>query len=212
MILICKMIVSIGYLASICLAFSLTIKNTIKARWFNVAGNIFFIIYGLLIPAFPVIIANAGLLAINVYQLYKLYIKKEQFKLVVITHENNLGQFFLEHYKQDIDTFFPNFNWQKSSNSISFMVLRNMELANIFVASLNDNGKAIVNINYTIPKFRDYKVGRFIFEENKNFLKQMGVTQIVYNSTIEPSHKEFLQVMGFEKTQQESTEIYTKQL
>ncbi|MFY8129236.1 MAG: hypothetical protein ACOVMM_12710 [Chitinophagaceae bacterium] len=206
------MIVYIGYLASVCLAFALIIKNTIKARWFNVAGNVFFITYGILIPAFPIIIANTGLLVINIYQLYKLYIKKEQFKLVVITHENNLGKFFLEHYKEDIETFFPNFKWQENFNTISFMVLRNMELANVFVASVNELGHATVEINYTIPKFRDYKVGKFIFEENKNFLKQMGVNEIVYNTPIAKSHEEFLLIMGFEIKQVNQKEIYSKML
>lgn len=206
------MIVSIGYLASICLAFALMVKNTIKARWFNVAGNIFFIAYGILIPAIPVIIANTGLLFINVYQLYKLYNKQEQFKLVEITNENNLGKYFLEHYSTDIQSFFPNFKWQSSSNSISFIVLRNMELANIFVAHLNEVGQAIVQINYTIPKFRDYKVGRFIFEENKNFLKQMGVKEILYNIDLEATHIDFLNVMGFTKTTIHSKDCYFKKL
>ena len=206
------MIVSIGYLASICLAFALMVKNTIKARWFNVAGNIFFIAYGILIPAIPVIIANTGLLFINVYQLYKLYNKQEQFKLVEITNENNLGKYFLEHYSTDIQSFFPNFKWQSSSNSISFIVLRNMELANIFVAHLNEVGQAIVQINYTIPKFRDYKVGRFIFEENKNFLHQMGVKEILYNIDLEATHIDFLNVMDFTKSTIHSKDCYFKKL
>ena len=206
------MIVSIGYLASICLAFALMVKNTIKARWFNVAGNLFFIAYGLLIPAIPVIIANGGLLFINVYQLYKLYNKQEQFKLVEITNENNLGKYFLEHYSTDIKSFFPNFKWQSSSNSISFVVLRNMELANIFVAHLNQAGQAIVQINYTIPKFRDYKVGRFIFEENKNFLQQMGVIEILYNIDLEETHIDFLNVMEFTKSTINSKDCYFKKL
>lgn len=206
------MIISIGYLASICLAFALMVKNTIKARWFNVAGNVFFIVYGILVPAIPVIIANTGLLFINIFQLYKLYNKQEQFKLIEITHENNLGKYFLQHYDEDIKQFFPKFNWQHHNYNLSFVVLRNMELANIFVAHLDEFGKANVQINYTIPKFRDYKVGRFIFEENSNFLHQNGVNEIFYNQALEPTHIDFLKVMGFETLTINQEICYSKKI
>lgn len=100
------MIVSIGYLASIFLAFSLIVTNALKFRILNILGCITFIIYGVLIPAFPVIVANVLLLVINVYQLYKLQQSNEQFQYVTFEQDDKIVGKFIEFYKNDIKQFF----------------------------------------------------------------------------------------------------------
>ena len=74
------MVVALGYIASALLAYSLIVTNALKFRWLNSAGCLFFIIYGVMISAFPVILANGILFVINLYQLIRLYISKESFK------------------------------------------------------------------------------------------------------------------------------------
>jgi len=58
-------ILGIGYLASILLAISLLVNNDLKFRWLNSFGCLSFIIYGLMIHAFPIILTNVILLVIN---------------------------------------------------------------------------------------------------------------------------------------------------
>jgi hypothetical protein len=191
------MIVAIGYIASAFLAYSLIATNAIKFRWLNIFGCIFFIIYGLVISAFPVLLANTILLCINVYQLIKLYKYNEQFKLVEVTEENNIVQQFLQFYQTDINNYFPNFSFTKSTNKVCFVVLRDLAIANLFVAQLEVNGNAIIEINYTTPNYRDFKVGTFLFKSNNNHLIKIGVQQIVYEMIFNKEHLHFLKVMGF---------------
>lgn len=206
------MTVYIGYIASICLAISILAKNNIKSRWYNLAGTIFFIVYGLMVKAIPVLVANGGLFFINIYQLYKLYSYKEQFKLIEITGDNAIANNFLKYYEADIALFFPNFSRTNTKNQLSFVVLRNMELANIFIATVNDKGQAFVELNYTIPKFRDYKVGRFIFNTKNTVLTQKSIHEIVYKPPIENSHQQFLLKMGFEAKTIEGEICYIKNI
>jgi Bacterial inner membrane protein len=193
--------VLIGYLASAFLACSLLVNSTLKFRWLSTAGQICFITYGIIIGAWPVIIANTVLLCINIYQLYKLYQYKEQFTLTVINETNNIVQQFIQFYKSDIESYFPNFNFTSSHQKICFVILRDLSIANLFVAKLTTNGDALVEINYTVSKYRDFKVGKFIFEAEKEFLLANGVTRIVYDNVFNKQHATFLKVMGFTQVQ-----------
>lgn len=191
------MIVAVGYLASLLLAISLIVTNALKFRIYNILGCLTFIVYGILITAFPVILANSILLVINIYQLYKLYNSTEVFEMVTITPNNEVAQKFLSYYGSDILKFFPNAKLDLHENNFCFMVLRNMALANLFMGNKKDNGVVEVTIDYTIPTYRDFKIGSFIFNKGKNYLLEKGVNELVYTQQLHPVHQKFLLKMGF---------------
>ena len=60
---------SVGYLASILIAISITIKGGFYFRILNLAGSICFFIYGLLIRSWPVAIINIYGIGINIFHL-----------------------------------------------------------------------------------------------------------------------------------------------
>ncbi|MDR1226681.1 MAG: hypothetical protein LBK47_07260 [Prevotellaceae bacterium] len=59
----------IGYLAPAFLVLSFLFKDVIKLRLINTIGCTLFIIYGMFISAYPVVIANAFIVIINLYHL-----------------------------------------------------------------------------------------------------------------------------------------------
>ncbi len=59
----------IGYLSSFFIAISFFMKNIIKLRIINTLGCILFVIYGILIKSWPVIIANGIIVFVNFYYL-----------------------------------------------------------------------------------------------------------------------------------------------
>ena len=63
----------IGYLASLMVLVSFTMKSVKILRLVNMSGCILFIIYGFLMPTLriglPIIIANAAILSVNLYYL-----------------------------------------------------------------------------------------------------------------------------------------------
>jgi hypothetical protein len=91
-------------------------------------------------------------------------------------------------------------------------VLRDIVVANIFIATLDGKGNAFVKINYTVPKFRDYKVGRFLFDEGKSFLNEKGIRRIIYKEVNNPQHERFLKVIGFSKEIFENQSCYVKNI
>ena len=199
-----------GYLASLLLALSLLVTNDLKFRWLNTGGCLAFIVYGILIQAFPIILTNTILLLINLYSLLKIYKRKEAFDLLEFEGGNPLVEKFLGFYEADIQSYFPAFE-EPEKDCICFMELRDMAIANVFVASVKE-GIAEVKLNYTVPKYRDYKVGRFIFEKEKDYLISKGIRKLVYNEVANRSHKHFLEVMGFVNETKPGKPRFVKQL
>lgn len=202
----------LGYLASVFLAISLIVNNDLKFRWINAMGCLSFTIYGLLISAFPIVLANLFLFAINLYYLIKLYRAHEDFELIEFKGNDKLVSKFLEFYNKDINNYFPDYKPELKENNISFVVLRDLVIANIFIAELQNDGTALVKLNYTVPKYRDYKVGRFIFNTENRFLVSKGVRRIMYESVSNKGHEKFLNIMGFQKRNFEKGWGYLKEL
>lgn len=202
----------LGYTAFIFLALSLTVNNNIRFRWVNSFGCLAFVLYGIFINAFPIVLTNAVLLSINTYFLFKIYRRQEKFDLLEFKRDGTLIPKFIAFYDTDIKNYFPGFELADKENEIKFVVLRDIVVANIFVASIDDKGNAFIQINYTIPKYRDYKVGRFLFEEGKEFLQAKGIKQIIYTKVHNPKHEKFIEVMGFKKQVINNSSFYIKYL
>jgi hypothetical protein len=66
----------IGYLASVLVAVSITMKGGMIFRVLNMTGYLCFLSYGLLIHAWPVVIINTYAVGINIFYIVKL--KKEK--------------------------------------------------------------------------------------------------------------------------------------
>ena len=202
----------LGYFAFLFLAVSLWVSNDIKFRWINSLGCLSFVFYGILIHAFPIVLTNSVLLAINSYFLFKIYRKQEKFELVEFTKDAALIPRFLSFYQKDIQAYFPDFIMRENKEEIKFVVLRDIVVANIFVATVDTDGNAFVKINYTVPKYRDYKVGRFLFDEGKEFLLSRGIKRIIYLQVDNMQHEKFLKVVGFKNENYENRRCFVKDI
>lgn len=201
-----------GYLASLCLIVALLVSNDLKFRWFNTLGNIFFIAYAVILQAIPVMITNLILLCINAYYLIKVYRRQENFDMLSFRGDEKLAQKFLQFYQKDIAAYFPAFEAAALQNNLNFVVTRDLVIANMFSATVLPNGDAIVALNYTLKKYRDYKVGTYIFEKEKDFLIANGVKRIVYTTVPNKNHQAFLNVMGFKQQDVNGTSCFVKQI
>lgn len=190
-------ITATGYAASVLLAISLLVTNDIKFRWLNTWGCVCFIIYGILIEAFPIILTNTILFLINSFYLVKIYNAREDFDLIEFKGNERLVYKFLSFYKEDIEKYFPKYIHHENDANLKFVVLRDLVIANIFIAQIDENGNAIIKLNYTVAKYRDFKVGRFIFNRDQKFLISKGVRALVYGEVLNPRHAKFIRRMGF---------------
>ncbi len=61
----------IGYLASVLVAVSITINNNFYFRILNLVGSACFMVYGLFISSWPIVIINIYGIGINIFHLIK---------------------------------------------------------------------------------------------------------------------------------------------
>lgn len=188
----------LGYLSSIIVAISLLMSSIIKLRWYNLAGSILFAIYGYMIHAIPVALINTIIVFINIYYLYKIYTEKEYFKLIEINEENNYIKSFFDFYKNEITKYSPDFKFTMTGAAVSFYILRDMVPAGVFIASEHDKESLLINLDFVMPEYRDFKIGKFVFEDNERYFKDKGYEKLFcYASNHEQNA--YLKKMGFEE-------------
>ncbi|KXX69893.1 uroporphyrinogen decarboxylase [Flammeovirga sp. SJP92] len=61
----------VGYLASLLLMISFSLKNVKLLRTVNSIGCIVFVIYGIMLSAWPIVITNGFIAMINIFYLVK---------------------------------------------------------------------------------------------------------------------------------------------
>lgn len=64
-----------GYLASLFVLMSFLMRNITTLRYVNTLGCMFFVIYGVLLSSWPIIITNGAIIMVN---FYYLFINKKQ--------------------------------------------------------------------------------------------------------------------------------------
>ena len=198
----------IGYAASIIIALSMTISSIVKFRWVNLSGAFTFSLYGFLIGAIPVGILNGFIVAVDIYYLYTIYARKELFDTLEIRENNRYLLKFLEFHAAEIDKFFPGFSYKPEMNTISFFVLRNMAVAGVFLAHIENEDTLHVGLDYVIPEYRDYKNGKFIYHRLRTYFKEKGIKK-VQTKAHSKAHQKYLKKIGFK---QNETGLYEKNL
>ncbi len=189
----------IGYIASIIIAISMTMSSIVKFRWINLLGAGTFAVYGFVFGAYPVGILNGFIVLVDLYYLKKIYFKKDIFDIVEIRKDNKYLLKFLDFHDKEIQKFFPGFTYQPEMNTISFFVLRNTAVAGIFFAHEEEGHKLKVGLDYSVPQYRDYKSGKFVYESVLRPLKNKGINTIIASGE-SPKHAKYLKKCGFVET------------
>ena len=81
----------IGYAASVLVAISITIKGGIYFRVFNFSGAVCFLVYGILIKTWPVVIINAYGIIINLFHII-ISLKTKESGMKKATEKNDADQ------------------------------------------------------------------------------------------------------------------------
>jgi len=188
----------VGYAASLLVLISLLMSSIIKLRWINMIGSAIFCVYGFLIGSIPVGIMNGGIIIINIYYLVKLYHAKEHLKLINLYPNSEYLAYFMSFYKKDMLKYFPEDNLKVDDHILGFYILRDVIPAAIFIAKKVSEHTIDIQVDYAIPAYRDFKIGNFIYLENKDYFLERGLTQLTCLS-INEEHDQYLKKMGFTK-------------
>ncbi|MFK5883403.1 MAG: hypothetical protein QM489_03575 [Candidatus Izemoplasma sp.] len=201
----------LGYLASLIVLLSLLMSSIKKLRWISLLGASLFATYGFLIGSLPVGFMNIGIVLINVYYLLKMYTAKDYFSLLPIQKNTQYFKYFLDYYKKDMESFVDTSVVDIEKSEISFYILRNIVPAGIFVTTKYDDSTLKIELDYVVPAYRDFKMGNFIFSQQKELFLSKGYTRLI-SFTESEVHEKYLLKMGFSESNKENIKCFVKEL
>ena len=195
-----------GYLASLVVLVSLTMSSIIKLRWINFVGCILFATFGFLIHSLPTAFMNVGIAFINLYFLYNIYNTKEEFQLVEAEADSKYFNYFLKVNIEEIEKQISK-DELKTQNKGLYM-LRNNNIAGILLGEKNADGIFFIKVDYVTSQYRDYKLGKYFFDEHTEYFKNNGIHKLMTEGT-EDSHRQYLKKIGFKET---TKDLYIKKI
>lgn len=185
----------VGYAASVLVAVSLMMSSILRLRVINLVGSLAFTVYGALIGAYPVAAVNGFIVLINLYYLRQMLRTKEFFRLVSVRPDSEYIATFLSYHAAEIERFVPGFAFDPASTDNALFVLRDMMPAGLLLGRVHD-GALHVALDFVIPQYRDFKIGRYLFQEEADFFRARGIRQIVAPAGND-QHAAYLRRMGF---------------
>lgn len=201
-----QLIEIVGYFASALIAISLMMSSIVKLRIINFVGAFIFSTYGFIIGSYPVGILNGFITLVDIYYLSEIFFKKENeyFRVLEVKNNSDYLNYFLQYYEQDIKKFIPSFSFIPCEECHVMFVLRNTIPAGLVISEYSDDDSIHVRLDYAIPGYRDFKMGKYVFNE---IFKHKKVKNI-YSDPGNEKHESYLRKMGFEKTELNGNTIY----
>jgi hypothetical protein len=186
----------LGYAASLLVAVSLTMRSVLRLRIFNLVGALCFTVYGALIGAYPVAAVNEAIILINLYYLAEMLRTHSYFSTIDAAGDSAYVQAFLTFHADDIKRFFPNWSDQPAPDQIRWLILRDAQPVGLFIGAPDGRGGLDVKLDYVIPGYRDLKPGSFVYTQQADRFKALGIQQL-YSATATDAHRAYLRRMGF---------------
>ena len=196
----------IGYIGSLLIALSITMSSIVKLRWINLIGATIFSTYGFIIDALPVALLNGFIAGVNIYFLIKLANKNEAFKLLPVEPNNKIIKEFLDFYKKDIAKLAPDFDFSANPSEYSFLILRNMDIAGVFIGKEENNQVLEVILDYVSPKYRDFKLGDFVYRNDSKIFRGKSFKQVIGRAKTK-AYRTYFKRMGFKKQKEKAEEV-----
>jgi hypothetical protein len=190
----------IGYVASFFVACSLMMRNIARLRILSLTGGATFLLYGILINSMPVALLNAFIVSINLYHLYLIYTSKATFDVLQVDPDDTYLKHFLQVLSFDIKRFQPEFAGIPEKNPICIFVISDTLPAGLIIGSKSSDGTLTVHLDYVMRRFRDYKMGVYVYEQQKSFFSNLGIHRFhAFAET--PAHISYLKKVGFKEVE-----------
>jgi len=201
----------VGYIALGLTAASMVMRSIVKLRRYMMIGCSLYIIYAVFIKAYPVAFLNGFIVLTCIYYFIRMHMEREYFKIIEVNHTNNYLRTFLEINRKEIRKTFPNFIHNTPSRGIGFFVLRNLNVASVLLGTETEPGTLFIDLDFVVPEYRDFKLGRYIFIDNQSLFLENGYQKIC-SIPQSSSFNRYLIKMGFREEIKEGEKMFIKQL
>ncbi len=185
----------VGYAGSALVVVSMLMTSVVKLRVVNTIGSLIFMVYALIIGSYPTALMNLCLIAINVFQLVRLFRDQKQYDLVAVDLRDGFVTHFLEANLPDIQKWFPAFSLEGLAGDEAYLVCCSSQPASLFIGKRTLPGTLEIVLDYATPVYRDTSAGRYLYGQ----LKQKGCKTLVFRGEA-PGHVAYLEKTGYRKS------------
>lgn len=188
---------AIGYIGSSLVLVSFLMVSVVKLRVVNTIGSIIFTVYAFIIRSYPTAIMNICLVLINIYQLVKLSNTENDsrtYDFIKVSPDDSMLKYTIGRSEEDIKKSFPGLSMDFSGANAAYMICHEGKPAGVFIGSLTDNGSMEILLDYSLPEYRDFSIGAFLFSK----LPEEGIKTLIFNGP-DDNHREYLDKNGFTK-------------
>ena len=184
----------IGQLGSFVVMLSFVMTSTVKLRIVNCIGSALCAVYSIIIRAYPLFICNFFIVAVNIYQLFKLLNNKNQnYTTVSCSTDNSVVKAFVTKHAADIAKYHPSFSLDNKDLNYARFIFSNDEIVGLQIGTVKDK-ELFLSIDYSIPSYRDCSVGRYAYA----YLSGAGFKKACFNEANEHVAG-YLKKLGFVK-------------
>jgi hypothetical protein len=187
----------IGYSGSALIALSLMMSSILRLRVINMIGGATFSLYGFLIGSYPVGLLNGFIVLVNVYHVNRMLRTKQYFQLLSLRPDSDYLRYFLKFYETQIRGILPGFEYRPGEGQLTLFILRDCNPVGVFIADEGPAGTLNVRLDFAVPRYRDLKIGRFLFVDQASFFRERGIREIVISPRT-PAFGAYLLKVGFE--------------
>ncbi|WBQ05525.1 hypothetical protein [Kribbella sp. CA-293567] len=188
----------IGWGGSALVVVSLLQTRILRLRVLNLIGCVILVGFNLAIPVWPMVGMNAVLAVINVVHLWRLLRHRhddlEYAVLEVDSSDAYLGHVLTAH-RSDIAKFNPGFT--TATSPYAFLVQRGERTVGVVLAHDAGSGRAQIDLDYVLPKYRDFTPGEFVYRRSDVFTGH-GFHQVLAPPRMRDSAN-YLKKLGFHR-------------
>ena len=189
----------IGWGGSALVVLSLLQTRILRLRLLNLIGCVILVGFNLAIGVWPMVGMNAVLAVINVVHLWRLlghrHDEAEYTVLPVNEADAYLGHVLTRHEK-DISRFNPGFT--PSASPYAFLVQHGDRTVGVVLAHDAGDGRAQIDLDYVLPKYRDFTPGEFVYRRSDVFTDR-GFHQVLASPRMRDATP-YLTKLGFHRT------------
>jgi hypothetical protein len=193
----------IGWGGSALVVVSLLQTRILRLRVLNLVGCVILVGFNLAIPVWPMVGMNAVLAVINVVHLWRL-LRHRHDDLEYAVLEVNSTDAYLGHvltaHQTDIAKFNPAFKSAAGASAASpyaFLVQRGERTVGVVLAHDAGSGRAQIDLDYVLPKYRDFTPGEFVYRRSDVFTDH-GFHQVMAPPRMRDSAP-YLKKLGFHR-------------
>ncbi|MGM0384843.1 MAG: hypothetical protein ACQERF_02510 [Actinomycetota bacterium] len=184
----------IGWVGTGLVVLSMAQQRITRLRILNLGGSAILLVYNLILGVWPMVALNAALSVIQIYHLNILFRSRHDdaaYSAVTADPGDEIVSHVISQHGEEIRSFHPAFRTPTDS-SIAFLVMKGDELVGLVLASVDEAGTALLDVDYVTPAYRDFTPAEFVFRRS-GIWQRLGVARI----RTAPGGPEYYSNLGF---------------